>query len=99
MVNTSGVFKGSTIDHMSTNVEHLRSYMLVIVIMTLQKITRIVPDKSSTMKKRIYKNFSEDTFLAELIDNDVNNKVLQEKALEGADKVLHGELKYLADTR
>ena len=35
MVNISGVFKGSTIDHMYTNVEHLNSYMLVTVIMTL----------------------------------------------------------------
>ena len=45
----------------------------------------------------MYKNFSEDTFLAELIDNDVNNKVLQEKNLEEAVRVLHRELKYLAD--
>ena len=45
----------------------------------------------------MYKNFSEDTFLEELIDNDVNNKVLQEKNLEEAVRVLHRELKYLAD--
>ena len=44
----------------------------------VQKITRIVPDKPSTIKNRLYSNFSEDTFLAELIDNDVNGQVVQE---------------------
>ena len=90
MVDVSGVFKGSTIDHMYTNVEHLFTTPEVIHVgdsdhdtLLVQKITRIVPEKS--IKKRIYRNFSEDTFLAELIDNDDNCQVLQENTLEGAD--------------
>ena len=82
MVNVSGVFKGSTIDHMYTNVEHLFTTPEVIHVgdsdndaPLVQKITRIVPENPSTIKKRMYRNFSEDTFLAELIDNDVNSQV------------------------
>ena len=45
----------------------------------------------------MYRNFSEATFLTELIDNDVNSQVLQENTLEGADQVLYRELKYLAE--
>ena len=56
MVNVSGVFKGSTIDHMYTNVEHLFTTHEVIHVGDrdhdnpfVQKITRIVPDKTSTI--------------------------------------------------
>ena len=60
MVNDSGVFKGSTTDHMYTNVEHLFTTPEVIHIgdsdhdpPLVQKITRIVPEKPSTIKKII----------------------------------------------
>ena len=89
---------------MYTNVEHLFTTPEVIHVgdsdhdaPLVQKITRIVPEKPSTIKRRIYRNFSEDTFLAELLDNDVNSQVLQECTLKEADKVLYRELKYLAD--
>ena len=69
MFNVSGVFKGSTIDHMYTNVEQLFITPEVTHIgdsdheaPLVQKITRIVPEKPSTIKKRIYRKFSEDTF-------------------------------------
>ena len=101
MVKVSGVFRGSTIDHMYTNVEHLFTTPEVIHIgdsdhdaPMVRKITRIVPDKPSTIKKRIYENFSEDTLLAELLDNDVKYQV-QESTLEEVDKVLCRELNYL----
>ena len=58
MVNVSGVFKGSTIDHMYTNVEHLFTTPEVIHVgdsdndaPLVQKITKIVPEKTSTIKK------------------------------------------------
>ena len=57
MVNVSIVFKGSTIDHIYTNVEHLFTTPENIHVgdsdhdaPLVQKITRIVPDKPSTKK-------------------------------------------------
>ena len=50
MVNISGVFKGSTIDHMYTNIEHIFTTPEVIYVgdsdhdaLLVLKITRIVP--------------------------------------------------------
>ena len=55
MVNFSGVFKGSTIDHMYTNVEHLYTTPEVIHVgdsdhdvPLVQKIIRIIPEKPSS---------------------------------------------------
>ena len=73
MIHAAVLFQVSTIDHMCTIVEWLFSTPEVIHIGKSnhdaplnQNITNIVPDKPSTIKKIIYKNFSEANFLPEL---------------------------------
>ena len=58
MVNVGGIFKGSTIDHMYTNVEPLFTTPEVIHVgdsdhdaPLIQKITRIIPEKPSPIKR------------------------------------------------
>ena len=48
-------------------------------------------------KKRLYKTFISEAFNLELVTNNVNSLVLEEKTLQGADTVLHRELKYVAE--
>ena len=69
MVNVSGVFKGSTIDHMYTNVEHLFTTPEVIHLVT---VIMMVPFVQTITRRH-------------LPDNDVNSQVLQENTLDGAD--------------
>ena len=91
--------KSSTIDHCYTTTAHSFSSPKVSGVgdsdhlgVSVEKVIRVAPTQPKVIQKRVYSNFSPDTFCSHLVDSNVCDLVRSEPTLEEADRVLHREL-------